>query len=189
MRLVHVLPAASLFATTLALAQAPLSSPEGATAARRALGGRVVDCAEHGVWTPPPGWAATSSSAMVLALAPDGSAAIARVRARPRLRDDARFLAQAEAALTTVAGSAPTLGALVAVDHGRWRRERTVEGTVVRGGVTLRVWAHAERSASLWIGAHRDGDTVARAAIDAAVASYATLVDHACLCGYDCDHR
>lgn len=189
MRLFQVLSVSSLLVATAALAQAPLSAPAGATAARRVLGGRVVDCAEHGVWMPPEGWAATASGGMVLALAPDGSAAIARSRARPRLRDDARFLAQAEAALTTLTGAAPALGSIVAVDHGRWRRERTVEGTVARGGAVLRVWAHATRTESFWIGAHPDGDATARAAIDAAVASWATLTDHACLCGTDCDHR
>ena len=189
MRRLPLLTLTSLLVATAALAQAPMSAPEGSTPARRVLGGHVVDCAEHGAWTPPAGWTATSSGGVVLALAPDGSTAIARVRARPRLRDDERFLAQATAAITSLTGGTPVLGAIVAVDHGRWRRDRTVEGTVALGGITVRVWAHATRTEAFWVGVHRDGDAAARAEIEAASASWLMLTDHACVCGYDCDHR
>lgn len=180
------------FGATASAQSAPLIiAPGGAQPARRwqYAPGRLVDCAEHGVWTAPEGWTRSAVDRIVIAIAPDGSAAIARAAARPQLRDDATFLAQVAALVTRIAGSAPTLDPIQTVDVNRWRRLRTVLGTVRRANVTLRVIGRSTRTGAIWVGLHRDGDAAARAAIDASIDGWQMLTSHACACGTDCDHR
>lgn len=179
--------ALALALPTAALAQtAPLLvMPDGARPARRTVGA-LVDCAEHGAWSAPDGWSTATHDGIVIATAPDGSAMLARAPARPRLRDDDAFLALTSSLVARLAGARPVLAPIQATDRNRWRRERAVEGTVARGGITLRVLARASRTQAVWVALHRDGDTAARAAIDASIAGWRMLVSHACACGYDC---
>jgi hypothetical protein len=175
-----------------ALAQAPLLRTPGAEAPpRRSSFDRhlLLDCAEHGVWRPPEGWTAHALDGGALALAPDGSAAIARVPARPRLRDDARFAALVARIVERIAGAAPTLGAVEGRDRNRWRRERTIRGTVLASGSVLAVSGRADRDAAVWVGLYGPEDASARRSVEGAIASWAMLVSHACQCGYDCDRR
>jgi len=177
--------------TFLASAQAPLlARPDGGPAPRSRYDRRMaLDCADHGVWRTPEGWTTSGFAGGVLAVSPDGSAAVARVPARPRLRDDAGFSTLVHARIADLAGTAPALGPVMGDDINRWRRERFVEGSVRVGGQSLRVLGHATRTAAVWLGVHREPDAAARSAIEAAIASWAMLVSHACECRYDCDHR
>lgn len=185
-----VLVAMLAIAPVRAQSSALITAPEGATAARRWGAHReaLVDCAEHGVWTPPAGWTTGARDRASFAIAPDGSAAIVRVSARPRLRTDGEFIAHATRIATWLV-SAPTLGAIEAVDRSRWQRVRAIEGVATRSGVRLRVIARARRTEALWVAVHREGDDAARASIEASIEGWQALTSHACACGSDCDRR
>jgi hypothetical protein len=182
----------------IAVAQTPvLSRPEGATEVRRRRGA-VLDCAEHGVWEAPHGWSLFVLERTSVALAPDGGAAIARAPARPPLTEDAMLGTQAARVVERLTGESPTLGTVEASGRNRWQRTRRVErwqrtrrveGSVSVRGRTLRVVATSSRTSALWVGLSPEGDTAARAALDAAMGSWLMLTSHACQCGYDCDRR
>lgn len=172
-----------------AAAQAPLFVAPTDAAAPRRSSGYLVDCGEHGGWRAPAGWEAGSASGDTFAIAPDGDALIVRARLRPPLRDDATFAARVLEVATRWIGRAPDLGAVRALSRDRWHRVRDVEGTAERDGARLRVVGHAEGRRAIFVAIHREGDDAARAAIEAALTSWVSLTDHACVCGYDCDRR
>lgn len=176
------------FLPAVAFAQAALFAlPADVTAPPRSHGG-VVDCAAHGVWHVPDGWSAgVLPSRDVVAVAPDGLALLARASTTGRrIRSAERFL-EATTVLVARFADAPELDTPTEHVVNRWRVERSVEGTARVDGTEVRVHAESDGERELWItlAAGTEHDGVVRAAID----GWVMLTSHACLCGYDCDHR
>ena len=166
---------------------APFAAPEGSVPARldRAL---VVDCAAHGVWRAPEGWATQRTpDGDVVALAPDGGAVLVRVQTRTRtthVRTTADFLRIVTALVQRWAPGA-SLGEVTEHARSRWHVDRAVQGNATVRGTSMRVRAESRGERQLWFAI---SPAALSPAVDAAMESYLMLVDHACLCGYDCDH-
>lgn len=180
---------AALTAASVAGAAAqdvPLPVPDGSRPAPRTHG-RVVDCAAHGAWAPPPGWDALESPAHdVIARSPDGVALLVRA-ARVHVRSVETFRAAALAVASRVLGVAPTLGEPTEHVRDRWHADRSVSGTVLRNGRSLAVRARSDGERRLWVAI--TASAAHDAEIDAAIGGWVMLTDHACVCGYDCDRR
>ncbi len=168
---------------SLAVAQsAHFAAPDDARPARRAtIGGRpLLDCTAHGVWRAPEGWTTGAVRRETFAIAPDGTAVLLRVQARPRLRTDDDFVQQVRAVLGAWVDGASE-GELTSEGRSRWSTTRRLSGTAA--GVT---WvAEATRSSHFHVRIR--ASTAHDEAMDAAIGSWAMLTSHACQCGTDCD--
>jgi hypothetical protein len=181
-----------LAAITPARAQdAAFTLPADARPARRSLGS-VVDCASHGAWTPPEGWSVGRvETGDVVAVAPEGRAILIRVQTRTRrthVRSTDDFLRIAN----IVTGRWATDVALLEVveqARSRWHFTRRTEGTANVRGTAMRALAESRGERQLWVALWDAAAPELAAVIETAMASYLPLVDHACVCGYDCDTR
>ncbi len=166
--------------------EAPFRAPDGSLPARRQLG-YVVDCASHGGWTAPEGWSVVRvPTGDVAAIAPGGDAILLRVQTRTRtthVRSTEDFQRIAAYVVSRWAPGA-VLGAPTEHARSRWHVDRRIEGTASVSGRAMRVIADSRGERQLWVAL---SPPELSAAIDAAMASYLPLVDHACACGYDCD--
>lgn len=176
--------AITLVVSVAAAQHARFSAPADARPARRAaLGDRpLLDCTEHGVWRAPEGWTTGAVRRETFAIAPDGTAVLLRVQARPRLRTDDDFVQQVRAVLGAWVEGASE-GELTSEARTRWSTTRRLSGSAA--GVT---WvAEATRSSHFHLRIR--ASTAHDAAMDAAIGSWAMLTSHACQCGTDCDRR
>lgn len=178
----------------LAMAHAEDGAFEAPRSAARAprFADHVLDCAAHGAWTAPEGWSVSrTDDGDVLAIEPRGRAILIRAQTRTRtthVRTTADFVRIAsEIASRWAPGAA--LGDVVEHARSRWHVDRRVEGTATVSGTAMRVVAESRGERQLWVAVFPTSPPELGASIEAAMASFLSLTDHACQCGYDCDRR
>lgn len=116
---------------------------------------------------------------------PDGRVRL--IRPRARVRTSEAFRERILQITSSLLDAPAVLEPVQEVRRNRWRTERTLLGTGRRAGRAIAIEARSERRGAIWIALYADARPEDRAAVQAVTRSLATLVSHACECGYDCD--
>ena len=151
--------------------------------------GAILDCESHTVWQEPDRWKAVASRDEVWALASSGRALLVHTHVRTDREKKPDFTA-ARALGARLAGVEPTWGKPDTVKKDKYDHVTVIEGHA--GDIAVRIAQHDRGFGkdTVWIEVAQGDDRVeALATMEAARTSEKMLVDHACVCGHDCDAR
>jgi hypothetical protein len=151
--------------------------------------GRNVDCTSHSTWSTPDGWTLVRAGSETLAIAPGKHAVLVRTAvASDRGRAVKTRAAGARAIAARIAGVELTWDEPVVTKRNKYDHTTTIDGHGTDVAVRVVQRDRGFGKDIVWVeiaeGADRDA---AFATMDKARGGERQLVDHACVCGTDCD--